>query len=49
MTQSGGDIRIVPSEFDPLIWQELSASMPSRLRAVFGSTTYVTLLSLIHI
>lgn len=43
VTQSGGDIRIVPSEFDPLIWQELSASMPSRLRAVLGSTTYVTL------
>ena len=43
VTQSGGDIHIVPSEFDPLIWQELSASMPSRLRAVLGSTTYVTL------
>lgn len=43
VTQSGVDIRIVPSEFDPLIWQELSASMPSRLRAVLGSTTYVTL------
>ena len=37
VTQSGGVIRIVPSEFDPLIWQELTASMPSRLRAVLGS------------
>ena len=43
VTQSGNDIRIVPSEFDPVVWQELSASMPSRLRASLGSTTFVTL------
>ncbi len=42
VTQNGGDIRIVPSEFDPVIWQELSSSMPSRLRAVLGSTNYIT-------
>ena len=41
VTQSGNDIRIVPSEFDPVVWQELSASMPSRLRASLGSTTFV--------
>ncbi len=43
VTQSGNDIRMVPSEFDPVVWQELSASMPSRLRASLGSTTFVTL------
>ena len=43
VTQIGNDIRMVPSEFDPVVWQELSASMPSRLRASLGSTTFVTL------
>ena len=43
VTQNGSEIRMVPSEFDPVIWQELSASMPSRLRASLGSTTFVSL------
>ncbi len=43
VTQNGSEVRIVPSEFDPVIWQELSAELPSRLRASLGSTTFVSL------
>ncbi len=43
VTQNGSEVRIVTSDFDPVIWQELSNDMPSRLRASLGSTTFVAM------
>lgn len=43
VTQNGNDVRMSLTSFDPVIWQELSHIMPSRLRATLGNTVYITL------
>lgn len=43
VTQNGNEYRIKPEEFDPVVWNELSSSVPGKMRLVLADEPYLTL------
>lgn len=43
VTQNGNEYRIKPEDFDPVVWNELSSSIPGKLRLSPAEEPYLTL------